>query len=111
VIAVYFRDVLVGAICCRIEPSDDNFKLYILTLGVLEPYRRLGIGARMLAHIEEKVAKDPGIKEIYLHVQDGNEAALQLYRSHAFGDEEHVADYYKNIEPSGAVRLRKVTNS
>ena len=42
----YFSDILVGAICSRYEPLDGpRFKVYIMTIGVLAPYRRLGIGA------------------------------------------------------------------
>ena len=45
--AVYFRDIFVGGICCRLEPIEGttDTKLYIMTLGVLAPYRGQGIGA------------------------------------------------------------------
>ena len=43
----YFSDILVGAICSRYEPLDGpKFKVYIMTIGVLVPYRRLSIGER-----------------------------------------------------------------
>lgn len=35
----------VGAVACRLEKREGGgLKLYIMTLGVLAPYRRLGIG-------------------------------------------------------------------
>lgn len=44
----YFSDILVGAICCRVEPTEGtSFKVYVMTIGVLAPYRRMGIGARV----------------------------------------------------------------
>lgn len=47
-VAAYFCDVPVGAVCCRFEDDTTNntttHKLYIMTLGVLAPYRQLGIG-------------------------------------------------------------------
>lgn len=105
---VFLRDVLVGAICCRLEPTDEGFKLYVLTLGVLEAYRRLGLADRMLAHITAKAREQPEIQEIYLHVQDGNDAALAFYKKNMFDASEHLPDYYKNVTPTGATLLRKL---
>lgn len=52
----YFNDILVGAICCRIEPQEHPaFKLYIMTIGVLAPYRRLGIGTQLLRQVRAVV--------------------------------------------------------
>lgn len=104
---VYFRDVLVGAYCCRVEPTEEFFRLYILTFGVLDAYRRLGIGKRMLDHVLAKAAEQPEVKEVYLHVQVGNEGALAFYRSNGFDGDTVVPEYYKNIEPTGAILLRR----
>jgi len=105
---VYFRDLLVGAICARVEPQDDmTFKMYILTLGVLEPYRRLGIGSRMVDYIVGKAREQPDVKEIYLHVQVGNDSAVDFYRKHGFEQGESIPDYYKKITPTEARVFRK----
>jgi hypothetical protein len=32
---VYFNDVPVGTICCRLETKDGQTKLYLMTMGVL----------------------------------------------------------------------------
>ena len=42
--AAYFNDIIVGAVCSREEKADGQKRLYIMTLGCLAPYRRLGIG-------------------------------------------------------------------
>ncbi|SNX82433.1 related to N-alpha-acetyltransferase 50 [Melanopsichium pennsylvanicum] len=52
-----FNDVAVGTICCRLEPiSKDSARIYIMTLGVLAPYRRLGIASALLQHVLDHVA-------------------------------------------------------
>lgn len=33
--SVYFNDVPVGTICCRLETKDGVTKLYLMTMGVL----------------------------------------------------------------------------
>ena len=38
----YYNEMIVGAVCCRVEENSDNKNLYIMTLGCLAMYRRLG---------------------------------------------------------------------
>ena len=82
----YFNDIVVGAVCCRVDMQgagrkvrfikfiNSNFlhflsQLYIMTLGCLAPYRRLGIGTRMLEHVLNIVKEDGNYTSIFLHVQ------------------------------------------
>ena len=46
-----------------------QLQLYIMTLGCLAPYRRLGIGTRMLEHVLNIVKEDGNYTSIFLHVQ------------------------------------------
>ena len=56
---------------------------YILILCVLKPYRRLGIGAALLADGVQWVL-GRGMDRIYLAVDAENPSALGLYKSHGF---------------------------
>lgn len=47
-LTAYFNDIAVGAVCCRVDHSQNQKRLYIMTLGCLAPYRRLGIGEEAL---------------------------------------------------------------
>ena len=104
----FFSDILVGAICSRIEQQEgSSFKIYVMTIGVLAPYRRLGIGQQLLKEMLKKCGEDANCAEVYLHVQVGNDDAVEFYKRFDFEVGETVKDYYKRIEPPDAVVLAK----
>ena len=102
----FFNDVVVGGVCCRVEIADNEKRLYIMTLGCLYTYRRLGIGTVMLEHVLECATKK-GIDSIYLHVQINNTGAIEFYGKFGFEIVDEKQDYYKRIEPSSALVLKK----
>ncbi|KAI7859328.1 acyl-CoA N-acyltransferase [Circinella umbellata] len=101
---VYYNDVCVGAVCCRKETHGDETQLYMMTLGVLEAYRKLGLGGRLLKHILEHASE---FSSINLHVQITNESALNFYKKNGFEVIGTEKDYYKHIEPRDAYILRR----
>jgi len=103
----YCNDIVVGAVCCRIDNTDNTRKLYIMTLGCLAPYRRLGIGTKMVEHVLSVVSKDGNYDSVFLHVQINNESAINFYRNFGFDVVETKQNYYKRIEPADAYVLEK----
>ncbi|KAI8379566.1 acyl-CoA N-acyltransferase [Radiomyces spectabilis] len=94
----YWGDTCVGLVCCRLENDGlDRSKLYMMTLGVLHPYRHRGIAHRLVDHILYQASLCDYISSIYLHVQTVNEAALSFYRRNGFEVIGYVENYYKNI--------------
>ncbi|CAH2090475.1 unnamed protein product [Euphydryas editha] len=103
----YYNDIVVGAVCCRIDTSENSRRLYIMTLGCLYPYRRLGIGTLMVEHVLKYVEQDGNFDSIFLHVQVNNEGAIDFYKKFGFEIVETKEHYYKRIEPADAHVLQK----
>jgi len=80
----YFQDIVVGGVCCRVDNTDGHRCLYIMTLGVLAPYRRYGLGSMMLKHVLDVCEKDGNFESVYLHVQISNEDAIKFYERSGF---------------------------
>ncbi|TRM69445.1 acyl-CoA N-acyltransferase [Schizophyllum amplum] len=101
---VYYNDVPVGTVCCRIETEGDDTSLYIMTMGVLAPYRSRGVGSKSLQSVLDaaKAHTKPKISKIFLHVQVNNEDARRFYEKHGFTETGLQKDYYKKIEPHDA---------
>jgi ribosomal protein S18 acetylase RimI-like enzyme len=119
---VYHNDILIGAVCCRVEAysqqqttssngtissSTKNMRLYIMTLGVLAPYRNLGIGKRLLEFALKSCEERPFVDSVYLHVQTSNYEAIQFYQKHGFLVIDTIKGYYKRIEPPDCYVLSK----
>ncbi|KAJ8887964.1 hypothetical protein PR048_007448 [Dryococelus australis] len=106
--AAYYNDIVVGAVCCRIDTSENSRRLYIMTLGVLYPYRRLGIASKMLEHVLNYVQQDCNFDSIFLHVQVNNEGAIEFYKKFGFEIVETKEHYYKRIEPAEPMCYRRL---
>jgi len=103
----YYNDLVVGGVCCRVDTSEGQRRLYIMTLGCLAPYRRLGIGTKMWTHVLNYVEQDGNFDSIFLHVQVNNESAIKFYQKFGFSVVETKPAYYKRIEPADAHVLQK----
>lgn len=103
----YHGDVCVGSATCRIERAFGGKRLYIMTLGVLAPYRRSGIGSKLMKNILELCEQNCEILGVYLHVQVNNEEALEFYKKFDFKIQETIRNYYKRIDPPDCYLLSK----
>ncbi|CAM8889792.1 unnamed protein product [Rhodiola kirilowii] len=104
----YYSDICVGAIACRIEKKEaGGVCVYIMTLGVLAPYRGLGIGSTLLNHVIDLSTKQ-NVSEIYLHVQTNNEDAINFYKKFGFEITATIQNYYTNITPPDCFVVTKL---
>ncbi|GMH35533.1 hypothetical protein BSKO_03401 [Bryopsis sp. KO-2023] len=103
-----YNDVSVGAIGSRLEKQPDGTaKLHIMTLGVLAPYRGMGVGSRLLQRVLDFCKQDPNIVEVFLHVQVNNQEAVDFYTKFGFSNTGTAKDYYKKLDPPNAWILSK----
>ncbi|KAI9750149.1 MAG: hypothetical protein M4579_006590 [Chaenotheca gracillima] len=118
---------VIGGIRCRLEPAHLPIgsplyrqpgassssgavtqTLYVQTITLLSPYRGLGLATALLDAIVA-AARDHGVTEIYAHVWEANDEALQWYARRGFEiGEEIQTGYYTKLKPNGARVARKV---
>lgn len=68
---------------------------YILTLGIIDGFRRRGLARELLRQSIDYVDKNmPEVQAVYLHVVTYNEAAIQLYESMRFVRLERFTSFY-----------------
>ena len=105
----YLKDILVAAISCKEDTQEDGSKaVYIMTITVLKPYRRFGIASQLLEQAIQDCAKNRAIKRMTLHVQKGNDSAMEFYKKHGFTVKEELKDYYTDLTPADCFVLEKL---
>ncbi|XP_053213079.1 N-alpha-acetyltransferase 50-like [Panonychus citri] len=102
----FYNDIVVGGVCCRIDTTNDQKRVYIMTLGCLASYRGQGIGTMMLQHVLSYAEKND-LDGLFLHVQINNEGAINFYKKFGFEIIDVKENYYKRIEPAAAYVLQK----
>ncbi|CAN6486551.1 unnamed protein product [Victoria cruziana] len=68
--------------------------VYVLTLGVAEKYRKLGIASSLVQEVIKYGASLPECKAVYLHVIDYNEYAILFYKKMNFQCLRRLPSFY-----------------
>jgi len=66
---------------------------HIVTIDVLEMYRRAGIGSVLLRRIESSMAKH-GVTDVWLETATNNEAAIAFWKKHGYRSHRRLPHYY-----------------
>jgi ribosomal protein S18 acetylase RimI-like enzyme len=87
---------------------------HIITLDVVEAYRRRGIGSLLLAAAEQEAASRGG-KRMVLETATTNKAAIALWKKHGYRETGTIANYYghgqnafemqKRLEPKTQINI------
>ncbi|OAY41760.1 histone acetyltransferase MCC1 [Manihot esculenta] len=102
-------DELIGFVTARIVPAKeseigdllrydhskpDQTLVYILTLGVVEHYRNLGIATALIREVIKYSSSIPTCRAVYLHVISYNNPAIHLYKKMAFKCVRRLQGFY-----------------
>ena len=66
---------------------------YIITIDVLEKFRRRGVGTALLAEVERRLAAH-GVEEIGLETATDNDSAIAFWQRHGYRIEAVLKNYY-----------------
>lgn len=81
---------------------------YINNLAVDKAFHGKGIGSRLMQDMIDR-AKQDSLTALTLEVEDGNEAALSLYKKFGFKEEGRRYGFYKNKHDALIMWLRDIS--
>ncbi|MHB8541273.1 MAG: GNAT family N-acetyltransferase [Candidatus Acidiferrales bacterium] len=70
-----------------------NLHGHIVTIDVLEAYRRAGVGTSLLRHAEARLRKR-GTREVWLETATDNDAAIAFWEKHGYRTRGRLRNYY-----------------
>ena len=82
-----------GTIAGFILTERDAEFAHIITLDVLEPFRRQSVGSLLLQAAEREAASN-GVTAMYLETATTNKAAIALWKKHGYGETGTIENYY-----------------
>ena len=87
--------------------SEEEKVLYVSTLGILAPYRHLGIANHLFTRVLALAIQQHGVRAVGAHVWEANEEGREWYRNMGFKEVRTEAGYYRRLTPQGAVVVRR----
>lgn len=74
----------IGDLLSYDSAKSDQTLVYILTLGVVDTYRNLGIASSLISEVIKYASNIPTCRALYLHVISYNIPAIHLYKKMSF---------------------------
>lgn len=85
------------------ERTKFNKVCYILTIGILDEYRKQGIASKLLSKVINYAKSNPKCGCVYLHVIDYNKEAMLFYEKNNFISLRYIEGFYTiNSKPYNA---------
>ncbi len=80
--------------------------IYMMTITILDSYRKMGLGKEILDMAEE-LWRSQGYKTVILDVQTSNAEAIAFYKKHGFSFIREKPKYYTDLDPPHSFFFRK----
>lgn len=77
--------------------EEESGEAYVDLVGVAEPYRRSGVGRRLMLAGLTRLREMPGLHQVNLTVAGGNDPAMRLYDSLGFVKERDMVAFRKTM--------------
>lgn len=90
VLVAEMNNKLVGYMIGELNPDKKNY--HIMSIGVDEIYRSIGIGSLLLTYVTNIIKKECNNITLYVHTE--NTKGVQFYEKNGFDNIETLKDYY-----------------
>ena len=112
VAVVNSENTTCGYCMWRVEKGLSNFalrwtkKAHLVSIAVLEPFRKLGIGESLLLKGMQSMKEEYNAPEFILEVRLSNTAAIAMYEKHGYKKIKSLNAYYRDGEDAFMMALR-----
>ena len=79
---------------CTLSQMRCRCAMYISTLGVARPFRKLGVARELVRRVYEAADEQPNCLALYLHVLKSNRHAIHFYESLRFSCVNTLQQFY-----------------
>ena len=86
-------NIIIGHLIVKFTKTN----VHILSIGVIQGYRKLGVASNMLKYLEKIIKLYDSIKTLSLNVHVENDVAISFYKKHGFIISKRICDYYVSI--------------
>lgn len=80
---IFYKDKIIGFIKGRME-SKNQYELYILSFLIIEEYRGIGLGSKVLSLFEEYFYSNFSAKIFYVMIMEDNKSAYQFWKKNGY---------------------------
>jgi len=108
----FHNDLTIGAISCKYDQDNGVDCMYIMTIGVLPSYQRMGVAEQLLRKAMSEFMMANKMTRCILHVQESNVAAVNFYLKMGFTQIERLENFYTqpSVVPPHALKMGLTIN-